>query len=536
MKKALALLIAIAAVMSLSVTAFADGMPQGFADNFNPGNVYEVSEVTPSAPERGFDYLEAIAGDDESIAEARINMRREYDGLTGSNTRSSTNNNSMDQNTRNSTDVYDNVTHPDGTVITRDGAGHAPGINEGVDGSHDLGRGLHLAPNAGLTGPESRQFDSAGSALSMDIGQFDLELVSGQLTINANEMFYVWERGHNVVGASQGDVLIPGTILTPGHIYRFDIHYATADRTASPSDFLTADTAPVTRASLLGGNLRVRNVRGSSSVATATLREVGSGDTRTYRLEVDVKEAYGTRLTDLEYAMEVVGGTSDLLRSGVAFRAGFQRMTDAEVELYSEGDVFVVYNDRPVILKDQFNELARNYNYRNVTIENDDATWTFTTRVSGMVDTNFYNTQGIVPNIIMDYPDTDFKFFNFHGGVRAPANGELRLNVSDISGDFERMYVYLTQGGALTPINAVHDRESDEIVFRTNYLGTFVISNEELPATALEPGTDLPYQPGAPTAPSTNNPATGAGSAMSILALIGTAGIAGAGLTFRRRK
>jgi len=458
MKKALAVLIAIAAVLSLNVVAFADGVPEGMEDNFNRPS--HGIEVAPHVPEGN---MPTIPGREP----------RNFDYLDG-------------------------VMHDDGVMTARD---------------------------------------------LFNFGAFSLEMNDDDyLSIGENEMFYVWARNSPNNVYPEGSVLLPGTVLRPGEDYRFHIYVATVDAGPVPAGTLIAASGAtrVTRAMLNGGNMRVRTVRGSSAIAAASIREVGSGEGRTYQLDLRVRESYGTRLADVEYAVEIVGGTNAApVRSSVAFQIGFPRMTDRDIEMYSEGDIVVVFNDRPVITRDQFNDLARAFNFRNVTFENEDASWTFTTRVSGMSDANFYNTHQIVPSVAIDNPDADFKFWNFHGGVRAPANGELRLDVSDISGHFERMYVYISQGGALTPIAAVHDRETDEIVFRTNYLGTFVVADMPLTSTVAPPAEpNLPYQPGTPQPPGggTNNPPTGAGSAMGLLTLLGIAGIAGSGIAFRGKR
>jgi LPXTG-motif cell wall-anchored protein len=120
----------------------------------------------------------------------------------------------------------------------------------------------------------------------------------------------------------------------------------------------------------------------------------------------------------------------------------------------------------------------------------------------------------------------------------------MRIDVSDISGDFEQMYVYLSRGGALTPITAVHDRDTDEIVFKTNYLGTFIISEDEVALSTEEPAEptdpdDPNYVPPAPTNPvnpNPTNPGTGASHAADLITAIGLAAITGAGSLLRKRK
>ena len=394
------------------------------------------------------------------------------------------------------------------------------------------------------TGSDSASGDIyAGDIAGRAITPFNLIMQDGDLTVDEYDMFFVFNGGD-----MDGRLLMPGSVITPGDEYTLDIYYATAP-TASPTDEIgiMANAALVTKSMLGGGRLRLRTVKGSTSIATVKLEENGSGNTATYQLELTTKSNYGTKINDVEYALEVTGagtgGSVFTKRTGVAFKVGFEKMPDSELAGYEEGDTVTVYNDRPVITKKQFEDLAKSFNYKAVTIEDDNATWTFTGRVSGMSDANFYNTQEIIPDIVIDNPDVDFKFVNFHGGVKLPTSGEMRIDVSDISGDFESLNLYLSRGGALTPIAATHDRDTDELVFKTNYLGTFIIADAEIATEHEEPiGPDDPnyippvdqQNPALPINP--NNPITGAVPYAGIASTIGLAALAGAGCLFRKKK
>ena len=381
----------------------------------------------------------------------------------------------------------------------------------------------------------------AGSSIAgRSVTPFNLILDEGDLTIEQHDMFFVFNGGD-----MDGRLLLPGSVITPGEEYTLDVYYAT---TASSTDEagILANSAPVTRNLLDGGKLRLRTVKGSTSIATAKLEENGSGSNATYQIVLTAKSNYGTKLSDVEYALEVTGagstGSIFTKRTGVAFRVGFEKMEDSELDAYEEGDTVTLYNDRPVVTKKQFENLAKAFNYKAVTFEDENATWTFTGRVSGMSDTNFYNTQEIIPSVVIDNPDVDFKFVNFLGGVKLPTNGEMRIDVSDISADFNELNLYLSRGGALTPIAATHDRDTDELVFKTNYLGTFIIADTAIAAELEEPLSpeDPNYLPPVdqnnPTLPlNPNNPGTGATDA-GIISMIGLAALAGAGCLIRKKK
>ena len=387
------------------------------------------------------------------------------------------------------------------------------------------------------TSSELTGSDIAGRSVT----PFNLIMDENDLAVEQHDMFFVFNGGD-----MDGRLLLPGSVITPGEEYTLDVYYAT---TASRTDEtgILSGSALVTKGLLDGGRLRLRTVKGSTSIATAKLEEKGSGNSASYQIILTTKSNYGTKLNDIEYALEVTGtGTTGSIftnRTGVAFRVGFEKMADSELDAYEEGDTVTLYNDRPVVSKKQFENLAKAFNYKAVTFEDENATWSFTGRVSGMSDTNFYNTQNIIPDVVIDNPDVDFKFVNFHGGVKLPTNGEMRIDVSDISSDFGEMHLYLSRGGALTPIAATHDRDTDELVFKTNYLGTFIIADAQVETVLQEPATpeDPNYQPpldqNDPSAPiNPNNPGTGAIPYAGIISTIGLAALAGTGSLIRKKK
>lgn len=468
------MLIAFATAFTISVTAFADGVPENMADTTW--------------------YANNTSG---------TNRNANNTGVTG-----------FANNTTGTTDTT-------GRAGTTGTAGNTNTTGDSV---------LFLPETAGTGATGSRSV----SPMNLEWGDD-----TASVTINANEIFYVFNEGERV-----GKILEPGDLLTPGEEYVFNVYYATAPFTGTPTDLVnTANSARVTKGMLDGGRLRVRTIKGSTSVASVTLDEKGSGTNANYQLTVNAKENYGTKTNDVEYALEVTGAGTNavaLVKSGVAFKIGYRKMSDDDIATYEEGDVVTIYNDTPVITKKQFETLAKNYNYKAITFEDENDTWVFTGRISGMGDTNWYNTEDIIPNVVLDYPETNFKFINFHGGVKLPTNGEMRINVSDISADYANMHVYLSRGGALTPITAAYDRETDEIVFKTNYLGTFIISEDVITTVTTEPTepTEPNYEAPGTTAPTTpTNPATGGtATAMNLISAIGVAALTGAGSLIRKKK
>lgn len=336
-----------------------------------------------------------------------------------------------------------------------------------------------------------------------------------------------------IVNSKTKALVLPETRLLPGHEYTFNLYRVTAGGAGfvNPS---TLTLTPITRGELAGGRLRIRGSKGTSAITSAKIEEKGTSATGTFNLVITTRENYGTKITDVEYTITATGmgaGAATFVDGSAILKTGYPRFTDTEIDTYSEGDIITIIPDeKVVILKDQFSTLAKAYNYKAVEFEAEDAGWSYTGRISGMTDTNFTYTHDVLPSIINKLPDQDFKFLTFPAGVTFPTTGEFRIDVSDVSGEFQRMYTYLYRNGMLTRVNATYDTGADEIVFRTNYLGAFVITNEEITDTTIvehvEPTTPAPTTPTEPTEPPLiHNPNTGAGnvgalaSAMSLIAL-----------------
>jgi LPXTG-motif cell wall-anchored protein len=353
--------------------------------------------------------------------------------------------------------------------------------------------------------------------------------------------------GQLVLGysAAGGHVaVLPETFLQPGREYRYQLFRVDQDYTSvAPNNIAMT---PVNDTMLDGAKLRIRTIKGSTNVVSAKIEKKGSGATAIYNFVVETKETYGTKVNDLEYGIIVSGQPANtanrLLDATVLFRSGYRAMLDEEIDYYAEGDTVTIPTDRPVITKKQFETLAKNYNYKAVTFMGEDGDWTFTGRVSGMGDANFLTTYDVIPEIINAFPEQDYKFITFNAGVTFPTNGELRLDVSDIRdttvNHLDRtnhgLHAYLYRNGVLTPIATTYDNTSDEIVFRTNYLGGFVVTNAEI--------TGFTGEIVEPTLPNenivnneaTHNPPTGAASATGVIVL-GLASLASAGVIARKK-
>jgi LPXTG-motif cell wall-anchored protein len=404
----------------------------------------------------------------------------------------------------------------------------------------NAGRYSMNTPNAGnysMNTPNAGRYslDTADSSGITYIADVAPATPGGTVTYNVNkgELFLVNNR--KVVGVD--------TELRPDETYKFDIYYANADSSARSDEELIRDFAKLTKADIGKGTVKVRTLKGSSAVVSAKVKTIGSGSTMTYRLEIETRPNYGTKMTDLEYNLNVVDTdtTNTFVESLHTFTVGFNTISDSDTDV-GEGGTITISNDAPVILKEQFSDIAKSANYKNIIFESDDGNWRFTGKVAGMKDTNFSYNYDPNTDLLNRFPEHEFKFLNFPAGVNFPTTGEMRIDVSDVSSDFRNMHTYLYRDGKLTEINATYDSGADEIYFRTNYLGRFIVSNERITDTSLFPEPEVEEEeeeyipvPHVPETPGYNNPNTGAADTTGIMVTLGLVSLASAAAISRKR-
>jgi len=364
--------------------------------------------------------------------------------------------------------------------------------------------------------------------------------------IATNELFLVDADGRL---AGVNNVLTPDTEYT-FKIYRYTGTGFTNTGTTPPteteseqlkgSDLKNAGVTPVTY-----GKLRLRTIKGSSMISSAKIEKKGSGDAATYRLVVTTRGTSGTKLTDVQYRIDATGlaDPTRILESTHDFRVGYRTISDDMTDI-GEGGTITIDNEAPVITKSQFSDIAKSSNYRNIWIEAEDGGWRYYGRVSGMGDTNFAYTYDAIPSVMNALEEHDFKFLTFRSGVTFPTNGEMRIDVSDISSDFETIYTYLYRNGKLTQINTTYDPTNDEIFFRTNYLGSFIMTDRAITnAAILNPDEELENEIENETIPEIENennnnynPGMGVDATMNMAIALGMASLAVAGIVIRKKK
>lgn len=357
---------------------------------------------------------------------------------------------------------------------------------------------------------------------------------SGIITLTKGEIVLVTD-------STTPSIIARNAHLDPGNDYKFRLYRADADQTnVSVSN---AQISPVTDSMLGGGKFRLRGRSGTASISSAKIVKRGTGDNATYRLDLTTRQSWGVKLYDVEYLISITGAANatDIIESSTTFEVGWRTIADEDIEAYSEDDILTISNDYPVIKKDQFTTLAKNANYTAVEFEDEDGMWTFRGRISGMGDSNFHYSRDVIETIANTFEDQNFEYLTFGAGVNFPTNGEMRINVADFTDDFNNMFVYLYRDGKLTRVNTTYDSGADEIVFRTNYLGSFVITDEEITNTSiLNPennnnATETPAEEPPITNNNNENPSTGASAGMNVAIVMGVVSLAAISITSRKK-
>lgn len=340
----------------------------------------------------------------------------------------------------------------------------------------------------------------------------------------------------DVTEGTPGKIVYPESRLIPGEDYTFEIHQVVS---ISGNDVVTEG---VTTGNIGTGNrLRLTGKKGTSAVSSAKIET----KRKQYILEMTTKSNYGTKKTDTEYQiqstgiLQVPGYTSTERSVGTAsFKIGYSTVSDDVIDEYGEGDILTIDLNAPVITKKQLDRVAKENNYRPVILEGEEGDWTFEGRISGMSDTNFIYDFDVVPAIVERFENQDFKFLNFKGGVNLPSNGTMTIDVSDISGDFRKMVLYAYRDGRLEKLSPTYDAGNDELTFRTNQLGTFVITDAEITDTTII----APESSGVTSTPETSsgtgiggNPNTGSTSTGIALAFA-VASLGSAAVLGRKKK
>lgn len=365
------------------------------------------------------------------------------------------------------------------------------------------------------------------------------------LAIKTGELFLVHGEGANAA------VVLPDTRLEPNSEYTFHIYYATADADLDVTEGTLIPAggpiAPLTKAQVGDAKVRVRATKGGSAIKSTEVKTRSVGSDTTYRVVIETKDTYNTKQTEVDYTISLTGALlTDFETKGgnAVFMVGHGIMSDTEIDNYGEEEDVNVSNLTPIFKKKQIETLVKANKYKAITLIAEDDSWEYTGRMNGMSDTNFYYTHDVIPSIVNKF-DQDFKFLIFPAGVTFPTNGEMRIDVSDVSDEWERMYTYLYRNGKLTRVNTSYDSSDDMIVFRTNYLGAFVMTDKEITdVNIIETEKPEPSEPAPKPEPEvsggvgtgTGNPNTGAPVGLNLLVGLGSISLLTAGSVIVRKR
>lgn len=368
-------------------------------------------------------------------------------------------------------------------------------------------------------------YDGVGRGARANYGTSgnDVRLAAGEIVLVSDD--------------TKRNIIPPETELEPGTEYTFRVYMSNSNQPNTSID--KADIREITANDLDGGKFRIRSRGSTSLISKAEIVKKGSGPSATYKMNINTKDSWGTKQSDVEYLITAINtgaAATNLTEGNVTFKVGYANMSDDEIDAFGEDDTFTISQDAPVIKKKQFETIAKNYNYKAVPFEDEDGAWAFTGRVSGMGDSNFAYTRDVIPSIVQKFEDQEFEFLTFGAGVNFPTNGEMRIAVDDFTFDYNsRMYVYLYRNGKLTPISATYDSGAEQLVFRTNYLGAFVITNEQITDTTIIEDSNPAKDPDKGDKPSdTENPSTGT-NGLSVAVALGLASLAAARVTRRKK-
>ena len=421
--------------------------------------------------------------------------------------------------------------HPDGAHVSPRGAASSRGTTLNPHHGAGQSRNRNNDHNNILDRNSNRNSQGAAGTRSNDmIDLYDTE-VARDIGISPS---IEWLTSDTVIRIAPGEMflvqnnrlVVPEERLEPGTEYEFMIFF---NASAANVDYNVGENVtqppydttlrPLREVDIFNsdhpnGRLRFRATRGANVLASTDLRLRGPGADRSYHAIVTTRDAYGTSMTDVTFAFQISGRTMPapvLEDSTIGLQVGWARFLDSEIDSYTEGDIVTITNERPVMTRRQVERLVRNFNHRAIELEFEGGLWRYTGRMSGMGDINFFTTEDVIPAIINRH-DQDFKFLSFPAGITFPTNGELRIDVSDVSHVWDRIYTYLYRDGRLTRINTSYDSVEDMIYFRTNFLGMFVMTDVEITdAGLIQEPTPEPETPGTqePSPPSTHNPPTG---------------------------
>lgn len=254
------------------------------------------------------------------------------------------------------------------------------------------------------------------------------------------------------------------TILAPGTEYKFPV-----------SVVIDGKTKPLTDAIMSNFKFTYSRVT-SNSVKRFEIENYKGA----YYLFVETKDSISTKLTDVKYNVKLVRKENNLsvFSQEVKFQYGYDESDADYISGLDKGDTVEIDNNRPVITANQFDKIAKINDYKNVTLAG--PSWAFTVNVTDESTKNMLSNNAGIKDVLAEFTDHDFKFFNFPGKPSFSAMGRVQLDVSDIIDEYENLYTYRYADGKIYKINATLNSDDQVLEFRTNKLDTFLVTNKEI--------------------------------------------------------
>jgi len=170
--------------------------------------------------------------------------------------------------------------------------------------------------------------------------------------------------------------------LDPDTEYNFRIYYNNSGSILQSNNNtdIIAGGVELNGALMNKGTIRLRTVKGSSNIQSAKIKTIGRGDSARYELEINTRAYYGTKLNDVEYTLNVTGSAQPanfFLESTHSFEVGYETISDDDTDVGEDG-VITISNDAPVIEKEQFVDISKSANYKNVRFESEEGDWVMT--------------------------------------------------------------------------------------------------------------------------------------------------------------
>ena len=241
---------------------------------------------------------------------------------------------------------------------------------------------------------------------------------------------------------NQDNAVLDQTVLRPGVEYQF------------PANLIFNGKAyPITEK-------MVKNMRFSYNKLTNTA-------VKTFKIQ-----EYTIKLTPRD-------GSLALFSQEVGFQYGYHEYDNDIIADLEKGEEVYITNNSPVITDVQFERIAEINEYRKAVLAG--PSWKVEVSVTAENTKNFLSNHTGIREILIRFPNQEFKFFNFPGKPSFASAGKVGLNVETLLEDYQDLYVYRYANGRLYTIKGVLNEETKMMEFHTNRLDNFFVTNRKLP-------------------------------------------------------